>query len=365
MQYLIRISTAVTITSLALVLVPTALAGEGARPGLAVRGVVTDVSDAGITVRGQERKLSCAVGEGSPSLAGISIGQRIGILCRRTDTGLVLVGLKKPEPKSNSTRRPKPVSGARKPEPKPENLEIEGVVGNSVAGSVTIQSRSGRALTCFVPDALASTLDGDGHGDAVKALCTRRGDAAPVLLRLKKLGDQSGRTPGSEASSDIRGVVSTVGRESITVANDTRSLTCKVNAETGPSVADLKVGAKIMVLRRNRVLVAIKPVDAPPLAGDDDDSTEAGEPEGKQEPEHATEPTPGQEQWAMTFAFRGPVASVSPDRIFVTTDGGSRSCLVPEALRPAVAGFAVGAVVKIVCSGEDLPHAKLVSIENG
>jgi hypothetical protein len=314
----------VALTLLSLTVVPVALAdGDG---GKTLRGAVAAASDTSITVKDGDRALTCAHPTGAP---GAAVGDRVQIACRRGDAGLVLVALKKLD-------RP------RLEKPKIRILEIEGAVTPADAGMLRVQSPSGKVLACAVPTSLTIATGALKAGDRVKAQCGRAGDATPVLLRLKRLVPEGQR---ESTAVDIAGVVKAVG-DSITIANDDRSLTCAVTPTAKTAAATLAVGDRAAMICRDGQLLQMRKKEA-------------------EQPVEGAGTTGGTTAPTVQFGFRGTLAGLSPDRIFVTTDGGTRSCFVPEALRAGVAAQALttGVLVKLACAGPDLDHAQLVFVE--
>jgi hypothetical protein len=319
-----------SLTLLALALVPAAFAENG--DGASIRGVVTAASEASVTVRDGDRQLTCTIGPDSPAVTGLALGVRVAIACSRGVDGKVLVALKKVEPKVKT-------------------LEIEGAVEAVPETSLTVKSRSGRALTCIVPDSLATAAGALAAGDLVKARCTKRPDADPVLAALKRIASKG----KPKAAVDIAGRVTALADGSITITGETRTLSCTVPAALAPAVTALSIGAMAAMVCRDGLLLAVKKKDVQPVDGTKES--------GSDEPSAETPPPTGSSGSTTTiYTFRGAITSISPDRIFVSTEEGPWSCFVSETLRASVAGFAVGAAVKLACTGTEPSRAQLVKI---
>lgn len=324
-----------SLSLLALLLVPAALA-DGGSAVKSLRGTVASLTQASVAVRDGERTLTCGLGADAPAFTGIGVGDRVAITCRRARAGLVLVSVSQLPPRLRL-------------------VEIDGTVVTAGPTSLTVEARGGRRLTCVVPSTLAIAAGALVPGDVVGAHCGRRGDAELTLLRLRKQPVESGKPVAGPITVDIAGPVAAVDTTRVTVTNEDRTMTCAVTTATATAAASLTVGLRVAMTCRDGAIVALaKKTETPTGAGKGDEGAGKGP--------TVVEPAPAPIA-TMTFGFRGPVTSVSPDRIFVTTDGGSRSCFVPEALRSTVAAVTVGAMVRITCAGVDLVHAQLTAIE--
>jgi hypothetical protein len=176
-------------------------------------------------------------------------------------------------------------------------------------------------------------------GDRIAMLCRGPKDTVPVVVKLirpeqKAGGEHSGDKAGL---TDIAGRVTAVGEGTITIGNGdgNRSLTCSVPDSLVAAVAPLQVGDAAKMICRGNVLVAIRKGDAP-----------------SQPPTAAPQ----------TFSFTGSVTVLSNDRVGVRVEGETRSCFVPEDLRPQLSGFALGQAAALICQGADAAHAKLTAI---
>jgi hypothetical protein len=222
-------------------------------------------------------------------------------------------------------------------------VDIAGRVHELTDDSITIVNRErGRTLTCAVPERLLGLLEGLRVGDRAKMLCTKRFDGRRTLLKLRKKSDERAPAPEQKPSEepsryvDIAGKVTGNERGMLTVTGATgRSLTCKAPADgdLAAVVSQLAVGAGVVMLCVDGVVVKVKRLE---------DSGSAANP--------------------AEFVYRGTVASVDAERITLTTEEGARSCLVPDALRAAVAERKTGQRVKMLCKGTDAEHATLVAI---
>jgi hypothetical protein len=154
------------------VLVAIALVSTG-DAGRAYEGTVTAVSATSITVHTAHGDGTCTVGDGSPSTAGVKVGDRVLAGCKTGTNQLVL--LKK---LAAATDEPKP------PAPPPPTADghtvtVAGTLSALSSSSVTVHGEHGD-ISCTVP---ATARLGDFHiGDRVGMACTDG-----VLLKLVKL----------------------------------------------------------------------------------------------------------------------------------------------------------------------------------
>ena len=310
-----------------LVVAAPALA-SGAKHGLrAMHGTVTALSDESIVVQRGDHQVTCRRGKHSPAIEGIAVGDMVAILCRKRHRGLVLLRLKKLDEQALTGNAGQPVA-------------IAGLITALADDAVTVHSdEKGTTLTCRFPDRLAELAKKLQVGDRIAMLCRGPEDTVPVLVKLirpetKAGGEHSGDKAGL---TDIAGRVTAVGEGSITIGNGdgNRSLTCSVPDSLVATVAPLQVGDAAKMICRGNVLVAIRKGDAP-----------------SQPPTAAPQ----------TFSFTGSVTVLSNDRVGVRVEGETRSCFVPEDLRPQLSGFALGQAAALTCQGADAAHAKLTAI---
>jgi hypothetical protein len=144
-------------------------------PPPAVSGVVTAVSETSLTVEGPaHRTMTCSVGEESPSVEGLEVGDRVVVLC---DRDRVLRKLVKPLGGDG----PGPTSG----------LVFRGELTDVTDTSVTVEGPAGRSVTCSIGD-VSPGLDGFEVGDEVVVLC----DGDHVLRKIGKPFGAGGPGPG-------------------------------------------------------------------------------------------------------------------------------------------------------------------------
>ncbi len=306
---------------------------HGMRSMRSMRGTVSSIGDAGISVTRGDGLLTCLRGDHSPALDGIAVGDRVAIVCRKRHHRLVLVGVKKLED-------PAPTGADA------ERSMIAGQITALADGSVTVHSgETGRTLTCNIPDRLAALATKLEVGDRVAISCRGPKDGTPELVNLVRADPKhggGGGDGGKAGLTDIAGRVTAIGEGSITVGNGdgNRSLTCSVPDALADAVGALEVGGAAKIVCRGDVLVAIRKGDAP------------------------APPTPPATA-PQSFSYSGPMTLLSNDRVGVRVEGETRSCFVPADLRPLLSGFALDQPAVLTCRGADAAHAALTAIAHG
>jgi hypothetical protein len=306
-----------------LVVAAPALASGGAKHGLRVmHGTVASISDESIVVKRGDHQVTCLRGKRSPAIDGVVVGDKVAIVCRVRRHVLVLVRLKKLDEA--------PPSGGEQPP-----VAIAGKVTALGDDSVTVHNgENGHTLTCRVPDRLAELAGQLEVGDRVAMLCRGPKDGTPELVKLIRLTEKGG---GDGGLTDIAGHVTALGDGSITIGNGDRTLTCKVPDSLASLVTALHVGDMAKMICRGDDLVAVHKGDAP---------SQPSSPEAA----------------SQSFSFSGLLTVLSNDRVGVRVEGETRSCFVPENLRPQLSGFALGQGASLTCRGADIVHAALTSI---
>jgi hypothetical protein len=259
-------------------------------------GSVSALSASSISVQDGKRTLTCRIGERSPSLAGIAVGDRAQIVCHRARSGWVLVK-------------------ARELKPKPEPAKALGAITALTDSSITV----GR-LTCSVPDRLAEKVGKLNVGDKVGMLCLRG-----VLQAVERKGDDvtgDDKEPGPSIAT-LTGVVSAVSASSLSVHGE-RDLTCSVPAAAAEKMSALHVGDKVKIACANGVLTGFARPEAP-------------KPAPSTEPGHST-------------SGAGVLTSIRGDGLTIhNEEHGDLSCRTTDA-SPRLGEFHVGDHVKIGCA---------------
>jgi hypothetical protein len=137
--------------------------------GRAYEGTVTALSTTSITVHTSNGDGTCTVGAGSPSLAGVNVGDRVLAGCTADTNQLVLL-------KKLATAPPAPTPT---PPSDSHTVTVAGTLSALSSSSLTVHGEHGD-VSCTVS---ATTRLGDFHvGDRVGMACTDG-----VLLKLVKL----------------------------------------------------------------------------------------------------------------------------------------------------------------------------------
>jgi hypothetical protein len=140
--------------------------------GRAYEGTVTAVSTTSITVHTPNGDGTCTAGAGSPSLAGVNVGDRVLAGCTSGTNQLVLL-------KKLAAAPPAPAPPAPTPPSDSHTVTVGGTLTALSSSSLTVHGEHGD-VTCTVS---ATARLGDFHvGDHVGMACT---DGA--LVKLVKL----------------------------------------------------------------------------------------------------------------------------------------------------------------------------------
>jgi hypothetical protein len=216
----------------------------GGDPGLqTISGTITANSGSSLTVTSPKRSLTCAVtyANGQAAILRWGTGIRVGMACKRTDGGLVVVKLVRLGT-SEPTAPPKKATTTTEPTaPAPEPRKAIGTVSALSSTSVTVGD-----LTCSItsaPDSQAAaaklTL-----GANVGVLC--RADGGRYVLS----GSTVVQTPAPTTSDpkEAIGTVTALSPTSVTVGD----LTCSITgaADSQSAAAKLTLGAKAGIVCR-------------------------------------------------------------------------------------------------------------------
>lgn len=367
----------------ALALAAPAVAGDDSREA---KGAVSALSAASITVSpGGKDPLTCAVSDHSPSVAGVKLGDRVAISCKRIGSDLVLAQLKASDDKGKGAE-----------------LKGKGAVTEALATVLSIKTEKGDLLSCLVPDRLADRVAKLKLGDKVGIFCKRGADGKPLLQALERTG--KGDDHASREVVDFGGTVSAVSADSLTVKDGAHSLTCSVPDAFAAKVAALKVGDKVKMYCKGGALAglarpevhieivdiagAVSAVSATSITvanAEHSRSLTCSVPDSLAEkvavlkvgdkvklyckggvlaglarletPKSETPPPA-----ATEFVARGAITALSATAITVSTDGAPLTCRVPLSWGDKLHGFAVGDNVKLYCRGA-VGNAEAVALE--
>jgi hypothetical protein len=202
---------------------------------LSAKGVVSERSDASLTVLGGDQALTCTVPDRlAERVAKVAVGDKVAIVCKQVGGGL-------PELAAVETY------GADSVE-----LRAQGAIAElGASGIVVVDKESGKRLACRVPAEKSYKLAGLAVGELVKIVCQRRGDVAE-LSYLERV------TATVAAEVRLAGRVSALSPSSVTVQGEEHSLTCTVPASFAEKLARLAVGDRVKMLCRGSELTYIE-----------------------------------------------------------------------------------------------------------
>ncbi len=213
-------------------------------PGRAYEGTVSAVSATSITVHTPHGDGTCTVGDGSPSLADVKVGDRVLAGCKAGTNQLVL--LKK-----------LPAVPAPQPQPEPHPLTGAGTVSAVSPTSLTVHTDGGD-LTCSISDGSPSVAEVK-VGDRVKFGCL--GGVLKALVR----GDTTAPPAPAPAPTPAPptdghtvtagGTLSALSTSSLTVHGEHGDVSCTVPATA--HLGDFHVGDRVGMACTDGVLVKL------------------------------------------------------------------------------------------------------------
>jgi hypothetical protein len=190
--------------------------------GRAYEGTVSAVSATSITVHTPKGDGTCTLGDGSPSLADVKVGDRVLAGCKAGSNQLVLL---KKLPATHDGGTPAP-GGSHK------TVGATGTVSAVSTGSITVHTDGGE-VTCSVGDGSPSVAE--AHvGDKAKIACVD--GVLKVLARSAPTTD-----PGSgHSATTVAGTLSALSSSSVTVHGERGDVSCTVPATA--RLGDFHVG---------------------------------------------------------------------------------------------------------------------------
>jgi hypothetical protein len=201
--------------------------------GRAYEGRVSAVSATSITVHTANGDGTCTVGDGSPSVTGVNVGDRVLAGCKTGTNQLVL--LKK---LAASTDPPQGQTGA-------------GTVSALSLTSLTVHTDGGD-LTCSVGDGSPSIAE--VHvGDKVKFGCV--GHVLKVLVRSDSTAPPPPPTGDGQTTTTVAGTLSALSSSSLTVHGEHGDVSCTV--PTTARLGDFHVGDRVGMACTDGVLVKL------------------------------------------------------------------------------------------------------------
>ncbi|HXK14376.1 MAG TPA: hypothetical protein VNH45_07570 [Gaiellaceae bacterium] len=201
--------------------------------GRAYEGTVTAVSATSITVHTPNGDGTCTVGDGSPSVTEVKVGDRVLAGCKAGTNQLVL--LKK---LPATTEPPKPQTGA-------------GTVSAVSPTSLTVHTDGGD-LTCSVGDGSPSVADVK-VGDKVKLGCV--GGVLKALVRADTTPPPPPPPTGDGHTVTVGGTLSALSDTSLTVHGEHGDVTCTV--PTTARLGDFRIGDRVGMACTDGVLAKL------------------------------------------------------------------------------------------------------------
>jgi hypothetical protein len=264
--------------------------------GRAYEGTVSAVSATSITVHTANGDGTCTVGDGSPSVADVKVGDRVLAGCKAGTNQLVLLK------KLTATTNP------------PQGQTGAGTISALSTSSVTFHNGE-RDVTCAL-GASSPRLGDYNVGDQVKFGCLN--GALTVIAK-----DTSGTdAPKGQTGA---GTVSAVSPTSLTLHTDGGDVTCSVG-DGSPSVAELHVGDKVKFGCLSGVLkVLVRPTSTTPPAP----------------------PAPPTGDGHTTTTVAGTLSALSSSAVTVHGEHGDVTCTVSATAR--LGDFHVGDRVGMAC----------------
>jgi hypothetical protein len=223
----VKVGTHVKVSCTNGVLVAIALVATG-DAGRAYEGTVSAVSATSITVHTAQGDGTCTVGDGSPSTAGVRVGDRVLAGCKTGTNQLVLLK------KLADAEAPKTQAGA-------------GTVTAVSSTSLTVHTDGGD-LTCSVGEGSPSVA-GVKVGDKVKFGCV-----GGVLNALAK-SDATAPAGGEAPAVTVAGTLSALSSASVTVHGEHGDVSCTVPATA--RLGDFHVGDRVGMACADGVLLKL------------------------------------------------------------------------------------------------------------
>ncbi|MCW2963818.1 MAG: hypothetical protein JWO17_1070 [Actinomycetia bacterium] len=191
--------------------------------GRAYEGTVTAVSATSITVHTDKSDGTCTVGDGSPSVADVKVGDRVLAGCKTGTNQLVLL-------KKLAASGGTPVTEPHK------TTGAAGTVSTVSSTLVTVHTDGGD-VTCTVGDG-SPTVANLHVGDKVKMGCV------DGVLKVLALSDSaSGSGDGHTAATTVAGTLTALSSSALTVHGEHGDVSCTVPATA--HLGDFHVGDRV------------------------------------------------------------------------------------------------------------------------
>lgn len=202
-------------------------------------GSVTAVDGNSISVQSGDHLVTCPLGDGSPSVTAVHVGDRVLVGCRVGSNVLVLL---------------KPLPAAPPPPATPVTTTGGGTVSAVSPTSLTLHNAEHGDLTCSVGESSPSVAE--VHvGDLVKVGCS---NGVLVVLVRSTTTPPTTPPPPTTVNWTTGGTLTALTTSSITVHNDEHGdTTCSVT-DGSPNLGDFALGDHVAVACTDGVLKQIK-----------------------------------------------------------------------------------------------------------
>jgi hypothetical protein len=228
----------------------------GANDARSARGKIATISDTSISVQTRGPKVTCNLGERSPSLTGYASGDPVTIVCRKRRHTFVLAQIRHIEAAGQSDGEATKVS-------------FGGAITSLSTNSISLHDGN-RDLTCSINGASPST-EAAKVGDHVRVVCvngvlTSLAPAVappttkPVEPPKQPEPPRQPEHPTTHVLTGAVGSITAVDASSLTVHNSEHDLTCSVT-DSSPHLGDFHVGDRVKVLCTDGVLSTIARVE--------------------------------------------------------------------------------------------------------
>jgi hypothetical protein len=227
----------------------------GANDARSARGKIATITATSISVQTRGPKVTCNLGQRSPSLTGYVSGDSVVIVCRKRHHSFLLARIRHIAVPGNSDGEVKKVT-------------FGGAITALSTTSISLHDGD-RDFTCSITDASPSTGTAK-VGDHVRVICANGvlTAIAPPLARpvdppKPPAAPEPPRQPEHPTTHVLTGAIGSitaVDASSLTVHNAEHDLTCSVG-DSSPHLGDFHVGDRVKVLCTDGVLSSIARVE--------------------------------------------------------------------------------------------------------
>jgi hypothetical protein len=197
--------------------------------GRAYEGTVTALSTTSITVHTDKGDGTCALGDGSPSVADVKVGDRVLAGCKVGTSQLVYLKKLAASADKPSGEKPNGAGAAHK------TTGAAGTVSALSATSLTVHTDGGD-VTCTV-DGGSPTVANVHVGDKVKMGCV------DGVLTVLALSDSASGSGDGHTATTVAGTLTALSSSALTVHGEHGDVSCTVTATA--RLGDFHVGDRV------------------------------------------------------------------------------------------------------------------------